>query len=98
MPASSSTTLLKAPRGREGRREVQLEARVLGEPGLHFLGLMGLVVVKNEMEVEGLRHHPVDLLEEANKFFGTVARHAFTDDFAGLYVESCKQCRVPFRL
>ena len=38
-----------------GRRcwcEVQLEARMLGEPSLHLLGLVGLVVVADRMHIE----------------------------------------------
>ena len=68
---------------------MQLKARMLSEPGLHFLGLMGLVVVNDEMKIEGLRHHAVNLFEEANELAGAVARHAFANDLAGLSVKSC---------
>src|SRR5271157_4431682 len=50
-----------------GRRcwcEVQLEARMLGEPSLHLLGLVGLVVVADRMHVEVLGYGPVDLFRK----------------------------------
>ena len=47
--------------GRRCWREVQLEARMLGEPSLHLLGLVGLVVVADRMHVEVLGYGPVDL-------------------------------------
>src|SRR5262249_33869709 len=83
----------KVDPGRGSRREVQLEAGMLGEPGLHFLGLMGRVVVDDEMKVEGLRHHPVDLFEEANGLVGAWARQAFSKQLAGLDIKSGKESR-----
>ena len=59
-----------------GRRcwcEVQLEARMLGEPSLHLLGLVGLVVVADRMHVEVLGYGPVDLFQETDEFLGAVA-------------------------
>ena len=59
-----------------GRRcwcEVQLEARMFGEPSLHLLGLVGLVVVADRMHVEVLGYGPVDLFQETDEFLGAVA-------------------------
>ena len=68
-----------------GRRcwcEVQLEARMLGEPSLHLLGLVGLVVVADRMHVEVLGYGPVDLFQETDEFLGAVwheAGHSICD-------------------
>jgi len=46
--------------GRAGRREVQLEARVLRQPGLDLGRLVGGVVVEHEMHVARLEDNAVD--------------------------------------
>src|ERR1700682_3229279 len=78
--------------GRRCWREVHLEARMLGEPGLHFLGLVGLVIVADRMHVEVLGYGPVDLFQEADELLGAVTRQALADDLAGLHIE-CRQQR-----
>ena len=79
--------------GRAGRREVQLEARMLGEPRLHLGRLVRPVVVEHEVDVEVLLHAPVDPLQEADELLGTVARLALADDEAALHVERGEQRR-----
>ena len=73
--------------------EVQLEARMLGEPSLHLLGLVGLVVVADRMHVEVLGYGPVDLFQETDEFLGAVAWQTLADDLAGLHIECREQCR-----
>src|ERR1700688_4692438 len=66
---------------------------MLGEPGLHFLGLMGLVVVADRMHVEVLGYGPVDLFQETDELLGAVTRQALADDLASLDIECRKQRR-----
>ena len=73
--------------GARGGGEVQLEAGMLVEPGLHLLGLVGLIVVDDEMQIEVLGDDAIDLLEETNELLGAVSRQAFADHLAGLHVE-----------
>ena len=78
MAVSNSVTLLKTlagdlgeeafdeiqPRGR-CRNEVQLEARMFRQPGLDLFGLVGRIVVDNQVKVEMLGRAAVDCLQEA---------------------------------
>lgn len=73
--------------GRACGREMQLEAGMLLQPGLHLGRLVGGVVVEHEMDVAGLLHRPVDTAEETQELPGAVARHAFSDDQARLHVQ-----------
>src|ERR1700676_5378866 len=68
-------------------REVHLEARMFGEPGLHFLGLVGLVIVADRMHVEVVGYRPVDLFQEADELLGAVTRQALAGDPARLHLE-----------
>jgi hypothetical protein len=72
--------------------EVQLEARVLSEPGLHLRGLVGLVVVADRVHGEVLCYGPVDLFQEADELLGAVTRQALADDLASLDIE-CRKHR-----
>lgn len=78
-------------------REVQLEARMLGELRLRRASCAS-VVVEHEMEVEVLLHAPVDRLQEADELFDTVARLAFSNDETTLRVEGCEQHRCALAL
>src|SRR6202521_5481920 len=106
MAASRSAALLNTPRRivwrvisansrstRLIRREVQLEARVLSEPGLHLRGLVGLVVVADRVHGEVVCDGPVDLFQEADELLGAVTRQALADDLASLDIEGRKQRR-----
>jgi hypothetical protein len=62
--------------GRTRRREVQLEARMLGQPRLHLRCLVRPVVVEHQVDVEVLLHAPVDPLQEADELLGAVTRLA----------------------
>jgi hypothetical protein len=77
--------------GRAGRREVQLEARVLRQPGLDLGRLVGGVVVEHEMHVARLEDSAVDAAQKAQELPGPVARQAFADDHARLHIECCEQ-------
>ena len=72
---------------------MQREARVLGEPSLHLLGLVGLVVVADRVHVEVLCYRPVDLFQETDELLGAVTRQALADDLASLDIECRKQRR-----
>ena len=63
---------------------MHLETRMLCQPCLDLLGLVGPVVVANQVHIEMPGHCCIDLFEEAEEFFGPVTRHAFSDDRAGL--------------
>lgn len=52
--------------GRAGGREMDMEARMAGEPSLHGLGLVGGVVVEDQVQVEFGRGLLVDQAEEAD--------------------------------
>ena len=61
------------PRGR-GRREVQVKARVLGQPCLNVGMLVRSVVVEDEMEITFLRRLPVDGPQEAQELLMEIGR------------------------
>src|ERR1700676_1662459 len=56
-----------------GRREVQMEAGPLGQPCADQFGLVGSVVVQNQMHVQLRRHVLLDGIEEGAKLGGAVA-------------------------
>ena len=68
--------------GRRCRREVRLEARVAGEPGLDLRMLMSGIVVLDQMDVEFLGRFAVDLLQESQPFDMSVARLSARDQLA----------------
>ena len=55
---------------------MHLETRMLCQPCLDLLGLVGPVVVANHMHIEMPGHYCIDLFEEAQKLLGPVTRHA----------------------
>lgn len=79
--------------GGRGRREVDVEARMPDQPAFHRLGLVGGVVVEDQVQVEVGRGLPVDQPQEADELGGTMAEHALTDDGARLHVERGEQRR-----
>jgi hypothetical protein len=52
--------------GRRGRCEVQMEARMFLEPTLHGRGLIGGMVVDNQMQIETGRGLLIDLRKRTN--------------------------------
>ena len=49
------------------------------QPALNGGGLMGAVVVEDQMDVEVLRHRPFDGIEELPEFNRAMASMAFSD-------------------
>src|SRR5271169_5132652 len=77
--------------GRAGRGEVEVIARVAGEPRFHGRGLVGGVIVKHQMDVEIGRYGLLDLAEELAEFDRAVTLVAATDDVAGSDVQGGEQ-------
>src|SRR6185436_16630397 len=84
--------------GRTRRREVQLEARMLGQPRLHLGGLVRPIVIEHEMHREVSKHGSIDPLQKANELFRPMPRLAFADDESALHVEGCEQRGGPMTL
>ena len=83
---------------RAGRREVQLEARTLGQPRLDLGRLVRPVIVEHQMDVEVPLHAPIDPPQEADELLGAMPRLALADNEASLHVEGPEQVVVPLRL
>src|SRR6266404_5227719 len=107
MACFNSSTLLKTPRrmrflviSAKNRStmlshepEVQVKARMPLEPALYRRGLVGGIIVDDEMQVEIGQSPFVDGLEKAEELAMPVAGHALADDCAVEHVESRKQGR-----
>ena len=78
------------PRGR-GWGEVQVEARPLGQPVMDQIGLVGAVVVQDQVDVQLRRYVLFDGVEEVAELDGPVAALELADDLAGFGVERCEQ-------
>ena len=81
---------LVEPRGM-GWNEVQVEAPVPAEPAHDDRGLVGSVVVHDQVDLEFGCNAVVDQLEELNELLGAVATKAPADHTAGCNVEGRKQ-------
>src|SRR5690554_957101 len=57
-------TLNRVQPGHTRGREVQLEPRVLGQPGFDFWRLVSRAVIQDQVQVQTLRSFPVDLSQE----------------------------------
>ena len=77
--------------GRAGGCEMQLEAGMLFQPGLHLGRFVGGVVVENQMDVARFLHGSVDAAQEAQELAGAMTRHAFPDDQTRLDVQRGKE-------
>ena len=77
--------------GSRGRREVQVEAGMRLEPALYRRGLMGGIVVDDEMEIETGGGLLVDQFEKAQELAMSMARHASPDDLAVQHVQRREQ-------
>ena len=84
--------------GRTRRREVQLEARMLGQPRLHLGGLVRPIVIEHEMHREVSKHGSIDPLQKANELFRPMPRLAFADDESALHVKGCEKRGGPMTL
>ena len=85
------------PRARSGR-EVQVKARMPLEPALYRRGLVGGIIVDDEMQVEMGRRPFVDGLEEAEELAMPVAGHALPDDGTVGMLSAANRVVVPLRL
>lgn len=56
--------------GRAGGREMQLEARVFLQPGLHLGGFVGGMIVEHDVGVARLEDWPVDAAPKGQEFPG----------------------------
>jgi hypothetical protein len=68
------------------RREVDMEAGMSGQPALHGLGLVGGIVVEEQVQVELGRGLFVAQPQEADELAGVVAQHALADHRARPHV------------
>src|SRR5262249_28654782 len=66
--------------GSASRGEVEMKARVRGEPCLHRRMLVGAVVIENEMDILAPRGLPIDSVQEYQEL--GVARLTALDDVA----------------
>ena len=77
--------------GGAGRGEVEVIARVAGEPRFPGRGLVGGVIVEHEMDVEIGRHGLLDLGQELAEFDRAVTLVTAADDVAGSDVQGGEQ-------
>ncbi len=81
--------------GRRGRCEVQMEARMFLEPTLHGRGLMGGIVIDNQMQIETGRGLLIDHLEKAQELSVSMARHASSDNLPSSMLSAANRVVVP---
>src|SRR5271166_1698200 len=74
------------PRGRGGR-EVQVKARVLGQPCLNVGMLVRSVVVEDEVEIPFLRRLPVDGPQKSHGLLMEVGLHALPGFFNNIDIK-----------
>ena len=67
-----------------------MPARLLGEPVADQLGLVGSVIVHDDVEVE-IGDVALDLVKESAKLLSAMAAHAFADGGSGCDVEGGEQ-------
>jgi len=77
--------------GGAGRGEVEVIARVAGEPRFHGRGLVGGVIVEHQMDVEIGRPGLLDRGQELAEFDRAVTLVAAADDMAGGDIQSGEQ-------
>ena len=80
------------PRG-TGGREVQLEARVGGQPLANRFMLVGSVVVQDDVQGEVGRERTVETPQELQEFLMSMTPVALADDLAGQHVQRGEQRR-----
>src|SRR5579864_2491071 len=77
--------------GTTGRREMQMEARVPQQPTLNGRGLVGCVVVKNQVQFQFIRHACVNGFKEIAKLDRSMTPMELADNSAGLGIERREQ-------
>ena len=77
--------------GGAGRREVDMPARMAGQPTLNGRRLVGCVVVHDQMDVELVGDLGFESAQELEELPAAVAWEALADDLAGGDVEGGKQ-------
>src|ERR1700686_4957396 len=77
--------------GTAGRRQMHMPTRPAVKPVADGGGLVGCVVIDDQMHVKISRHGGLDLVEELAELDGAVAPVAFSDHSAGGNVEGGKQ-------
>ena len=85
------------PRG-AGRREVQLKARMGGQPVAHRLVLVGPVVVEDDVQGQIGRERAVEAPQELQEFLMPMTAVALADDLAGQHVQRGEQRRCAVTL
>ena len=84
--------------GCTGRREVQMEARMLGQLGVDLGVLVGGVVVDDQMQIKRPRGAPIQMSEEGKELVVSVLGQALANHLAADDVERGKQRRRPMPL
>ena len=84
--------------GCTGRREVQMEARMLGQPGADLGVLVGGVVVDDQMQIKRPRGASIQMSEEGKELVVSVLGQALANHLAADDVERGKQRRRPMPL
>ena len=76
---------------------MQVKARVLVEPKLDLVMLVGGVVVEDQVEIEGFGRLLIDGAQEAQKLLMAVTPHALSDDRTGGDIKGGEQrsCSMP---
>ena len=83
---------------RRGRREVHVEARVLGQPLLHLGMLVRGVVVADQVQRLVLGRLAVDLAQELEPLAVAVPLLALGDDLPSSVLSAANSVVVPWRL
>src|SRR5437016_2053610 len=74
---------------------MHMEPRMTHEPVPHTGGLVGPIVVEDQMHVKIRRHAGVDRLEKLEKFLAAVTSMTLDEDGAGSNIERGEQGRGP---
>lgn len=90
--------MLSQEPGSRGRREVQMEARMLLEPALDGRRLMGGVVVDDQVEVESGRGPMIDQLEKAQELSMPVGGMHVPITLPSSMLRAANRVVVPLRL
>jgi hypothetical protein len=80
------------PRRARGR-EVQMKTRMLRQPRLHLLCLVGSEGVEHEVQIEALVRRSVNVAQELQELLRPMTRQAFSDDKAASNFERREQRR-----
>ncbi len=84
--------------GRAGRREVQMEARMLSQPCFHGGSFVSAVIVDDQMQREACVDRCVDRAQEFDEFARAMAWLAFADHKAAFDIKRGEQSRCAVTL